>query len=263
VAVVLAIWDLPSGVLTLVVITAWVAVFILRRAQRERERRVAAVGGQTGAARSRTFGRKIAWLAIRATDAQSAADALQLVGQQPVAWADGVEATYKASTAGSRSRNKVFVTPPVDGWVLALLSDSEEAAATAESLARLSTQFGEVQRFASHRFVSYVEWQLWINGQPVRRWAYDGSRDEILLDDGGREPVEVGAPSRSDLDALYERLDHRDLDDPLWDQMPGDEEQVFAVAAAWSVNPETFDDRDDLADTGILGFQPVDQREDD
>lgn len=169
------------------------------------------------------FGYKASWLALRSTSQDDVAVELGLTGTRSATWSEGVEAAYEAGGA-------VFVTPPVDGWVLALGRfgsgwDSDE------DLAGLSRRFGEAQLFGTHRVSGYDEWQRWIDGEPVRRYAF---ADEVLFDEGERE----GA-------------DAHEEDDDWWP----DEEVTIAKAREWSVDPTTLDERTDLAPTGLLGFR--------
>ena len=167
------------------------------------------------------FGYKASWLALRSTSPEDVAGELGLSGVRSATWSEGVETAYDGGA--------VFVTPPVDGWVLALGRfgggwDREE------DLAGLSRRFGEAQLFGTHRVSGYDEWQRWVDGEPMRRYAF---ADEVLFDEGERE----GADAHED--------------DEWWP----DEEVTIAKAREWSVDPTTLDERTDLAPTGLLGFR--------
>ena len=96
--------------------------------------------------------------------------------------------------------------------------------------AALSRRFGEVQRFVTHRVVDLHGWQRWVDGHPVRRFEYLGESDETLFDEG----------------ELTEAEESEDLEVP-------DEETVMTIAAAWSVDPTTLDDRDDVPGEVLVG----------
>ena len=212
---------------------------LFRRRRREPRPSITVAGADAPVASggpSRSFGYKGAWLAIRAAGAAEVADALGLEAIEPVAWADGVAAVYDAPLQARPA--PVFAGGPVDGWILVPLS-SPLAEAGALDLAALSTRFGEVQRFATHRVVEAHEWERWVGGQPVRRYGYLGESGEIRFNEG--------EPTEQEEDLLPDT--HADPDD--WEL--ADEDRVMEVAAAWSVDPTTLDDRDDVGDTGLLG----------
>ena len=192
------------------------------------------------------FGYKIAWLAIRTGATESAADALGLVDTRTASWAEGIGAAYAACEAG-RGRSPVFLTPVVDGWTLAVLGSGElledkGAGAGALDLRSLSRRFGEAQKFATHRVVEYQEWQRWVDGSPVRRYCWIGEAGEIRFDEGEPIGAEGNLLRAADLTGDWGAFE------------VADEETVMAVAADWSINPTTLDQRDDLHPRGLLGF---------
>jgi hypothetical protein len=134
----------------------------------------------------------------------------------------------------------VFVTPPVDGWTLVVLAPSLAEAAL--DLAGLSRRFGEAQKLATHRVVESHEWQRWVDGSPVRRYWWVGESGEIRLDDGEPATAEGSLAHADDLDGYWDEL-----------ELP-DEDTVLEVAAEWSVDPTTLDERFDLPAQGLLGL---------
>jgi hypothetical protein len=184
----------------------------------------------------RSFGFKSAWLAVRAGDNREVADALGLEGVGASAWAAGVAAVH-AADVGARPA-PVFVSSPVDGWVLVPFSLS--LADTGEfDLAALSGRFGEVQRFVTHRVVDLHEWERWVDGKPVRRYSWLGESGELQFSDG--DPSELEEDLLPDGDADWE------------DWEIADEERVIELAGAWSVDPTRLDERTDIVDSGLLG----------
>lgn len=189
------------------------------------------------------FGYKHAWLAIRTEDMEAAAEALGVVEAHPAAWAAGIEAAYEAGQGPA----PVFLTPVVDGWTLAVLGGGElleddGVGGGALDLPSLSHRFGEVQKFATHRIVDYQECQRWVNGSPVRRYCWIGESAEIRFDEGEPISAEGNLLRAADLDGDWDAFEF------------ADEETVMAVAAEWSINPTTLDERDDLPPRGLLGF---------
>jgi hypothetical protein len=189
------------------------------------------------------FGYKIAWLAIRTEDTEAAAEALGVTGARAVSWAEGIDAAYTAR----QGHPLVFLTPVVDGWTLAVLgggelAEDDGAGGGALDLASLSRRFGEVQRFATHRVAEYQEWQRWVGGSPVRRYCWIGESGEIRFDEGEPVSAEGNLLRAADLDGDWDTFDL------------ASEETVMAVAAEWSLDPTTLDERGDLPPRGLLGF---------
>jgi hypothetical protein len=192
----------------------------------------------------RSFGFRSAWLAIGSVDPQDVARALGLQSVEPASWDDGLAAVgaRAAATAATVAAAPVFVSPPVDGWVLCPFAVAL-AGLDQFDLAALSRRFGDAQRFLTDHVVEIHQWERWAGGALVRRYGYWRDRDEVLFDVG--EPTE--AETRAGLTTAREL---RREDDGLH---PANEETTLAVAAAWSVSPMTLDDRTDVSGWGLLG----------
>jgi hypothetical protein len=195
----------------------------------------AAITGPVG------FGYKNAWLAIRTEDTQAVAEALHMIDTHSTSWAEGIHV---------QGRSPVFLTPAVDGWTLAVLGLGELAeddglGGGALDLPSLSSRFGEVQKFGTYRVVEYQEWQRWVDGSPVRRYCWVGESGEIRFDEGEPISAEGNLLGAADLNGDWDGFD------------VANEETVMAVAAEWSINPTTLEERDDLPSHGLLGFIAV------
>jgi hypothetical protein len=175
-----------------------------------------------------SFGYKRRWLAVRSEDPGAVAKALALEDVRPATWRDGIE---------RNGDDLVFVTPPIDGWTLALI----DSAIGEPDLAELSRAFGEVQLFGTHRVPESHEWQRWMDGSPVRRYCWIGDRGEIPFDQGEPAAAEGGIARAGDLGRYWDELEF------------ADEETVLVVAREWSVDPSTLDARTDLPDEGLIG----------
>lgn len=131
------------------------------------------------------FGRKNSWIAVRADGPEAVAEALGLSGVEPCNWRSGLRAGY------AYGGDYVFVTPPVDGWVLAVggglpeISDPAAVAAYRETMSELSKRFGAAWIFATHRVSSYTAWACYEEGSERRLFA---QADDPIHD--------LGAPSR-------------------------------------------------------------------
>ena len=100
------------------------------------------------------FGYKTAWFAVRSDDMNAVAKAVELQQSQQVNWQYGIWHAYEYNDY------QIFVTPPVQGWVLAVGMPIvwEIDSHAEERLARLSKQFGEAQLFGSVRTSDAYLW---------------------------------------------------------------------------------------------------------
>jgi hypothetical protein len=118
------------------------------------------------------FGYKNAWIAVRSEDSRVVAEALGLTGVKAATWQQGVEEEAYAV------EGIVFVTPPLQGWVLAagvsLFSPDDVSPYVRPLIERLSSQFGEAQYFATHRVVEFHVWASASSGRLSRGFAYLG-----------------------------------------------------------------------------------------
>lgn len=176
-----------------------------------------------------SFGSDTAWLALRHRDCAHVAEAVGWKAKQvvPMGWADGVAAAYEGGA---------FVTPPVDGWVFVLGAGVAELVDKFVSIdwaaAKMRKQFGgRVFYFFAQNTVDLNGWgfvQRDKPSDPDRCFAVLGESGEVWKDRGEWTDIE------------QELLDPDEL-------FNVSEDDVFAVAAAWCVDPSVLDDRDDLA----------------
>ena len=190
------------------------------------------------------FGYKTAWFAIRSTDMHAVAAALRLVDPQPAGWQYGIWHSVE------NRDYQIFVTPPINGWILAVglpvLWEADHHAT--ERMVELSSRFGEVQFFGSMRVSDVAIWARARDGQLLRRfYEGDGNRQEFgdqtdeekslglkFFDSSSPESKEPGYWKRKDL------------------TYPG-EETVLEVAGAWSVDPSKLDQMGLPQESGLLG----------
>ena len=188
------------------------------------------------------WGPKCGWLAARTTDPERVIAALSLESVESIDWARGVAAGYAS---------RVFVSPPVEGWVLVMSSsfleglvDHEEAREGADFVSRLSASLDcEVQYFETHRVIELHTWIRAERGTIVRAYSYIGERGETQLDIGSQSDEEVALGfaffdehcPEAESDHYWER---DDLTSPT-------EAEVFALAAEWSLDPGELDQWED------------------
>ncbi len=93
--------------------------------------------------------------------------------------------------------------------------------AVAKVVAELSSRFSEAQGYATHRVVEYHHWIMAKHGQVVRCFAYLGESGEVL----------------SNLDNATEAEKKLRFGAQPPEQWTPSEQDVMAVAAAWSFDP--------------------------
>ncbi|MCA8915340.1 MAG: hypothetical protein KDB90_08005 [Planctomycetes bacterium] len=198
------------------------------------------------------FGYKIAWLAVRSDSPATVASEIGLQGLAPCNWRAGLKHAYD-----SKGR-AVFITPPLDGWVLATgwaMDPGEEYAETVPPiLQKMSDQFQDAQFFLTHRVVELHVWAKAENGALVRGFG---------VVEGIQRIWDVGplTTEEENWNANFADPDSAEAkNDPnYWDradlEYPG-EEHVIKLAAAWSIDPTTIDDRFTSPTLGLIGTRP-------
>lgn len=181
-----------------------------------------------------SFGYKTSWLAIKTSDVNLVAQSLMLKNVQSANWQRGIKASYDG---------RVFVSPPVKGWVLVVSTafpdtgDSRSADRISPILLDLARKFPDLQFFASQRVAEYYAWAKFGNGKPVRKYAFVG--------ESGETPWNTGALSKEETQlGLIFGPDH--------DEMPN-EESVMKIAGAWSINPQELESMALPVSLGLLG----------
>ena len=181
------------------------------------------------------LGYKNSWLAVRSERSEAVISFLAIDRLQSGNWKSGCIAAYNGG---------MFVTPPINGWVLVFTSkiptpdtesDAEEWTALMKSL---SEKFGESQFFGTHRIVGYNAWAQFVHGHEVRAYAFSGESGETLVDRGARTEAEIELGYR-----YFDSNSHESKDDSYWDREDlcyPDEDHVMALAGKWSVNPSSI-----------------------
>jgi len=129
------------------------------------------------------FGYKCSWLAIKTNDAQRVIDSLNLKDVKKSDWSNGIKAAY-------RGCGEVYVTQPIDGWVIVIgnsipdAGDSMYPDKITPVMNKLSLEFSEVQYFSTHRVVEYHAWAKVINGHVIRAYAYIGEQGLTIWNKG-------------------------------------------------------------------------------
>ncbi len=194
-----------------------------------------------------SFGRKNHWIAAPTESSAAVATVLGLCDVEACNWHSGFVAAY------AYPNDRVFVTPPLNGWVLAVgtgLPDPSDPAllpAWRALLARASQLFGQAYFFASHRGSSYSAWARYRNGNEERLFAF---ADETIHNVGLPSAEEQEIIARLPDPSLAENdPDYRERDD----FRPPDEADVFRLASAWSIDPSTLEDEGLGPSAGLTG----------
>ena len=178
------------------------------------------------------FGYKCMWFAIQTNEPKSVVAALGLTDVTPCGWKKGIAAAYNG---------EAFVSPPVKGWVLVAsfalgtIADTQRGDRFTPLMNALAKEFPDVQYFGTHRVVEYHGWARAVNGKVVRKHAFLGENGATLWDEGAPtvEEKKLALPTK----ILQEQ-------------------DVFALAGAWSIDPTTLDMIPFEKGVGFLGSFP-------
>jgi hypothetical protein len=203
--------------------------------------------------RPQPFGTHMSWLAIRADHVADVRGALGLATARPCNWRSGI-----AAISDLRASCDIFITPPVDGWVLvggmALPEPNADPARDLLTplLVRLAKNFDEVQYFRACPAAEGYAWARFGNGRPSRAFAF--ANGAVVWNRCG-----VTSDERTLAPELFELrcIDRKSPDRGAAFSSPRAELLVFAVAARWSLDPSTLDASRGLHDLGILGPAPL------
>lgn len=170
------------------------------------------------------FGYKMTWLALRAENSAVVAAALKLDNPKPASWNDGIKFACDDFAAKG---GPIFISPPINGWVLAIGFDERLDLHTPTpgheyntTILELSKKFGEAHYYGTHRVTEVHAWAKAVNGKMVRAYSWVGDQGEVFLDIG---------PLTKEEKKLGMKYDGEE-------NVP-DEENVLDIAAAWSVDP--------------------------
>jgi hypothetical protein len=171
-----------------------------------------------------------AWVAIRCRNLRTVQSALGLSNPRPCTFLNGLALEHK-----------LFIAPPVNGWILVTGSGLPDVAEDVDLafrfLASLSRKVGHVQYFNANRVLGHHAWVRAESGKVVRAYAW-----------AGRTLWNQGFKTRAERDLDLQCFDYFESpgenafgtgsDAPLLNT-----ERVPALAARWSLDPSTIDER--------------------
>ncbi len=183
--------------------------------------------------------RPVCWLAVRSRSLAAVQSALGLHNPKPCSWTEGL--------AGDE---KLFIAPPVKGWILVigagLPEPNEDVDACFRFVQRLSRKLGQVQFFSANRVLHHHAWVKADGGRIVRAYAWAG---KTLWQQGPRTAAE-------------EELNLKCFDyaEPAArvafgqpDAASLNVEKVPLLAARWSLDPAQIEERLLERERGVAG----------
>jgi hypothetical protein len=187
------------------------------------------------------FRRPDCWLAVRNGNVPAVQSALALHNVKPCSWVDGL--------AGDTDE-KLFISPPVSGWVLvigsALPDPCDDEDACFRFLLELSRKLGHVQLFSMNGVVNQHAWARAEAGRVLRAYAW-----------AGRTLWNQGEATEAEHDLGMRCYDYSEgPEHPLFggaETGPGNSDKVHLLAARWSIDPEQIDERFIGREWGIQG----------
>ncbi|HWH68404.1 MAG TPA: hypothetical protein VNT26_03425, partial [Candidatus Sulfotelmatobacter sp.] len=183
--------------------------------------------------------RPCCWLAVKSRSLAAVQAALGLNNPKPCSWIEGL--------AGDE---KLFIAPPIKGWVLVIGSGlpdpSEDVDACFRFISELSRKLGQVQFFSASRILNHHAWVKAEGGRVVRAYAWAG---RTLWQQGTR----TSAERELDLKCFgyTEAVDRPAFGQP--DCITSNVDKVPLLAARWSLDPARIDERFLEKEHGIAG----------
>jgi len=239
------------------------------------------------------FGYKMGWFAVSTDDAALVARLLDLEDVRVANWQTGLKRAIHMDPFSNDSRRTVFLTPPLDGWILvaagSLPYPTELSGTDAEFdaipkrfdnlMLRLTSHFDDVQYFASHRGSGFVSWTRrteWM----YRSFTFGDGWVYLNRGEQTKEERDLGMPDLTGMgqqaatneifrlleersaqeDALCQTgLSHKEASQRIGHSAAPSEEDVTDLAGLWSVDPCQIEERFQAKSTGLLGVLKLDR----
>lgn len=187
------------------------------------------------------FDRPSRWLAIKCTNLVKIQAALRLHNATPCSWTEGF---------GRVCETKLFVSPPVQGWVIVVGQGLPEASDDVDKLfhflMKLSRELGVVQFFSADRVFHHHSWIKVDNGSVQRAYAW---ADETLWNQGDATPAEKA------LEMKCYAYGEAPLPFPFSAREchAANCDKILQLAARWSIDPMALNSHNLKASLGIAG----------
>jgi hypothetical protein len=217
-----------------------IIVLLIRRA-RERAGEVPARAPEPSCPYERTciFRRPGCWLAVKSRNLLAVQSALGLHNVKPCSWTEGL--------AGDE---KLFIAPPVKGWILVMgcgLPDpSDDVDVCFRFVVSLSRKLGQVQFFSASRVLHHHAWIKVDGGRVLRAYAWAG---RTLWQQGSRTAAENELGLK-----CFEYMEPADrVSFGAPDPVALNVDKVPLLAARWSLDPARIEERALEAQHGVAG----------
>jgi hypothetical protein len=166
---------------------------------------------------------------VKSRSLRAVQSALDLHNPKPCSWMRGL--------AGEE---KLFIAPPVKGWVLVMGSGlpdpSEDVDACFRFVQDVSRKLGQVQLFSVSHILHHHAWVKADNGKVVRAYAW-----------AGRTLWQQGAPTLAERELDLKCFDYTEPAERISFHQPdpasANVEKVPLLAARWSLDPGRLDER--------------------
>jgi hypothetical protein len=163
------------------------------------------------------------WLAVKTNDPFVVQIALHLNRPTACSWEEGL---------AEAREDKLFISPPVSGWVLVvgpgLPEPAEDVDLCYRFLTELSRKLGHVQFFSASRIVNYHCWALLERGHVYRAYAWAG---ETLWNQGPLTAAE------RDLGLVCFGYGTEQNPFAIRELLTANSDNINQLAARWSVDP--------------------------
>ncbi len=188
---------------------------------------------------SSLISRPSSWLAVKSRNLKAVQSAFGLHNPKPCSWIEGL--------AGDE---KLFIAPPVKGWVIVLGSGLPEPSDDVDAcfcfLLDLSRKLGRVQFFNASRILHHHAWAQADRGRILRAYAW-----------AGRTLWNQGKRTISEQELGLKCFDYSDPTQPfpfgMQERINANVEKVPLLAARWSLDPAMIDDRFLEHERGVAG----------
>jgi hypothetical protein len=185
--------------------------------------------------------RPTTWLAVRNRNVHAVERALGLHNVHPCTWLEGLS-----------GEEKLFIAPPVKGWILiigaGLPDPADDVDICFRFLTNLSHKLGQVQYFKASRVLGHHAWVRVEHGRVIRGYAW-----------AGKTLWNQGRPTRAEGDSGMKCFQYFESADETFEQFEiaaANVEKVSLLADRWSLDPAALDVHQFEHAFGITGEPP-------
>jgi len=216
-----------------------IIVLLVRRARERANEPTCAPEPACPYERTCIFRRPGCWLAVKSRNLLAVQSALGLHNVKPCSWTEGL--------AGDE---KLFVAPPVKGWILVMGSGlpdpSDDVDACFRFVLSLSRKLGQVQFFSASRVLNHHAWIKMDGGRVLRAYAWAG---RTLWQQGARTSAETELGLK-----CFEYMEPAErLSFGAPDPVALNVDKVPLLAARWSLDPARIEEHALEAQHGVAG----------